>query len=273
MLRNAKSLEGYELRARDGTIGRVKDIYFDDARWHARYFVVDTGMWLSGRSVLIASAALTARDWDSKALEVNLTQEQVEKSPSVDTAKPVSRQQEEELHRHYDWPYYWTAPMMGGAYMAPFGPGPAPIAAGLRPTHSSDQTDLGGARGARSMTDEPRQKPEGDPHLRSVHDVRGYHIEATDGSIGHVEDFVFDDENWAIRYMLLDTRNWWPGKKVIVSPSQIKDISWMDRSVFVNLSRDTIKAGPEFDEQQPLTADYTDRLDAHYGAFTRRRDP
>ena len=103
-----------------------------------------------------------------------------------------------------------------------------------------------------------------DPHLRSTHDVSGYHIQAADGEIGHVEDFIIDDETWAIRYLVIDTRNWWPGKKVLVSPQWIERVSWDESKVFVNLSRETIKQSPEYTEESLLTRDYETGLHRHY---------
>ena len=72
--------------------------------------------------------------------------------------------------------------------------------------------------------------------------VTGYHIEATDGEIGHVDGFVVDDEAWAIRYIEVATRNWWPGKKVLVSPAWIERVSWPDSKVYAGLSREAIKS-------------------------------
>ena len=103
-----------------------------------------------------------------------------------------------------------------------------------------------------------------DPHLRSTHNVSGYDIQATDGEIGHVEDFVIDDETWAIRYLIIDTRNWWPGKKVLVSPQWIESVSWSQSKVVVNLSRATIKQSPEYTEKSLITRDYEDGLHRHY---------
>ena len=101
-------------------------------------------------------------------------------------------------------------------------------------------------------------------HLRSTHDVSGHHIQAVDGEIGHVEDFIIDDETWAIRYLIINTRNWWPGKKVLVSPQWIERVSWIQSKVFVNLSRETIKHSPEYMEESLLTRDYETGLHLHY---------
>jgi len=94
--------------------------------------------------------------------------------------------------------------------------------------------------------------------------VTGYHIQATDGAIGHVEDFILEEETWAIRYLVIDTRNWWPGKKILISPQWIDRVSWNESKVFVNLSGETIKQSPEYQEDVPLTRDDETRLHGHY---------
>jgi hypothetical protein len=94
--------------------------------------------------------------------------------------------------------------------------------------------------------------------------VSGHHIEAVDGGIGHVEDFIIDDETWAIRYLVIDTRNWWPGKEVLVAPQWVERVSWSESKVFVNLSRETIKQSPEYTDESLLTRDYETELHRHY---------
>lgn len=269
MLRNAKFFEGFELSASDGTIGKVKDVYFDDERWHVRYFVVDTGGWLNGRMVLISPEAVTTPRYHDKTLSTALTQEQVRNSPHVDTDRPVSRQQELELNQYYAWPYYWSAPMLGTGY-GYVGAAAAPTAAALRAEIAPKERTVGAAPRETSIEADVREATKGDPHLRSAGVVRGYKIEARDGSLGHVEDFLIEDNSWAVRYLLVDTRNWWPGKKVLVPLSHIRDIDWANSRLHVDLPREEIKAGPEFDEARPLADDYTDRLEAHYRKYRER---
>lgn len=264
MLRNAKFFEGFELRASDGAIGKVKDIYFDDERWHLRYFVVDTGGWLNGRTVLISPEAVTAPRYHEKALATGLTQEQVRNSPAVDTDRPVSRQQELELNQYYAWPYYWGAPALGTGYV---GAAAAPTAAALRAEIAPKQRTVGAAPSETSIEADMRESAKGDPHLRSAGVVRGYKLEARDGSIGHVEDLLIEDNTWAVRFLLVDTRNWWPGKKVLVPLSHVLDFDWRNSRLRVDLAREAIKAGPEFEEERPLADEYTDRLEAHYRNF------
>jgi len=243
MLHSVKALQGFTVHASDGDIGTIRDVYFDDASWTLRYLVVDTGGWLSGRHVLISPISFRQPDWRARAIHVDLTRRQVEDSPGVDTEKPISRQQEEEFYRHYDYPLYWAGPLLWG-----FGAFP-PIggmfsrddadAAGSSYKHDAGSTENAGHDGVNS-------------HLRSADEVLGYHIRASDDTMGHVEDFLFDEKDWSLQYMIVDTRNWLPGKHVLISPQRIASVSWPDRHVFVNATRSEIEGSPEYDEaRQP----------------------
>jgi hypothetical protein len=247
MLRNAKDLQGLTIRATDGELGTVDQIYFDDHTWAIRYLTVNTGGWLDDRLVLISPISVMGQpDWQSKRLNVALTRKQVENSPSIDTHQPVSRQHEIEYMGHFGYPFYW-----GGTNL--WGPEPYPAALAMGRFSPSDASPSGGG-------DKPR-----DSHLRSAQEVTSYSIEATDGEIGHLDGFVFDDETWAIRYVEVATRNWWPGKKVLFSPAWIAHVSWADSKVFVGLSREAIQAAPEYAESRPISRGYEIQLYTHYG--------
>ena len=248
MLRNVTHLKGFAIRATDGEIGTVDQFYFDDESWAIRYLVVNTGGWLSGRLVLVSPIALRQAEWQSKRLDVALTKKQIENSPPIDTHKPVSRQHEALYSGYYGYPYYWGGPYLWGRTSYP---------AGL--TVRKEAVTKAEVLQARAG------KESADSHLRSTNEVKGYHIEAGDGEIGHVADFIIDDETWAIRYLEVDTRNWWPGKKVLVSPQWIEEVSWPVSKVFVHLSRETIKNGPEYFESMPITREYENRLYGYYG--------
>lgn len=248
MLKPASGFKGLTIAATDGDIGSVNDLYFDDLSWTIRYLVVDTGTWLPGRQVLISP--LSVRRVDDKIL-VDLTRNQVQNSPPVEADKPVNRQQEEAIARYYDQRYYWEGPYRWGllAY-----PGMPPV-----PTAPIPADAMGEEMAARE-----RETPSGDPTLRSSRDVTGYYIAALDGEIGHVDDFLVEDRAWAIRYLLVATRNWWPGKKVLISPEWIKTVSWADSLVQVDLRRDEIKAAPEYDPSRPFDREYESRLIEHH---------
>lgn len=239
MLHQTHDLKGYKLGARDGEIGKVTEFYFDDRNWTVRYLVADTGDWLVGRRVLLSPYALDPVKKDLEIIPVDLTKSQIENSPSLEMEQPVSRQYEMQYYPYYGWPAYWEGPFAWGASEIPY-------------------------RGEATWTQPPPTTGNENPNLRSTSEVAGYSIHAADGELGHVDDFILDDENWMIRYLIVDTRNWWPGKKVLVSTGWIERISWEDSAVFVNLRRDTIKRAPEYNESRLLNREYEARLHEHY---------
>jgi uncharacterized protein YrrD len=257
MLRKARELEGFELRAHDGRIGHVTDFFFDDRRWAVRYLVVNTGTWLDHREVLIAPAAVHRPEWTDRVLPVDLTMDQVLHSPAVDAQEPVSRADELALARYYDWPMYWGAPGFSDGLMYALPPIlPMPIGPGGAPHSAAAPAAL-----------DPQH------HLRSVGDVRGHRLEANDGEIGHVDDFLLDDASWVIGFLVIDTRNWWPGKRVLVAPASIFEVGWDEARVFVDLSREQIKRRPAFDPAAPLAGEYIDQLHVHHRPERRNEEP
>ena len=240
MLSKVKTLKGYKLNGLDGEIGKVKEFYFDDLHWTIRYLVANTGNWLTGRRVLISPYALIAIFGEKQCIDINLTKKQIENSPPLNSDEPVSRQFEENYYGYYGWPMYWGGPYSWGSnsYIV----------------HDREKW----------KEIAPGKKASWDLHLRSTHAVCGYAIQALDGDIGHVEDFILDDETWAIRYIIINTGTWWPGKKVLVSPLWIERVSWADSKVFINLSRQTIKESPEYTDESLVTRDYEISLHGHY---------
>lgn len=251
MLHQASKIRGYHLEARDATIGTIKDFLFDDEAWTIRYLVVDTGRWLPGRRVLLSPAAFLAGDRGSKKLPVDLTKNQIENSPGEETDRPVSAEHQRDLHAYYGWPAYWST-------------GPYPMA-GVVPPPSVAIPPAGTSRAA----DAGRQA--GDPHLRSVDHVTGYEIQATDGAIGHVEDFLLNLTDWTVRGIVIDTRNWLPGRKVVVAASVIDRVSWTDSAVAVHLTREAIEASPEYSPDLELPRDYEQQLAEYYEMMTPGR--
>jgi sporulation protein YlmC with PRC-barrel domain len=229
MLFNLHSIIGYPIRASDGDLGKIHEFYFDDATWTIRYMVVETKNWLSGRKVLISLVALGNPDWKSRTFSVNLTSVQVRNSPDIDTERPVYRQHEAKLHAYYQWPRYWE-----DGYGGTFGITPYPLYEESIAQESSES------------------ERKDDPHLRSTRQVTGYHIHASDGEIGHVEDFVVDDESWKLSNLVVNTGNWLPGKKVLIPPAWIKRVNWADASVYLDRPREAIKTSPEFNPVTPV---------------------
>jgi uncharacterized protein YrrD len=242
MLFRTSTIEGYHIRATDGDVGKVDDFLFDEMDWSVGWLVVDTGGWLSPRAVLLPPPELGHPDRASRTFSVRCTRKHVEESPPIAMHLPVSRQMEARLYAHYGWQPYWMGISPLGDFAMPATPpellAPAAEAAG--------------------------NKPLADAHLRSTRDTAGYVIAAVDGDIGSCSDFVVDDEGWRIRYMLVDTGGWLSGREVLVSPRWIRDISWGERRIRVDLKREEIERSPEFDPRLDIDRSYEERLHGHY---------
>ena len=245
MLRSIEELEKFKIGATDGVIGELKDCYFDDGSWVVRYLVVDSGSWLSSCKVLLSPYAIRAVDWDGKNIAVMVTKAQVTASPSIDTAKPVSRQHEREYFGYYNYPYYW-----GGTGVWGMGDYPEFVT-------DSDYE--------RARADQEQRDEENDPHLRSCNAVVGYHVHAADGDIGHVQSYLVDTRSWAIRYLIVNTSNWWVGHLVLISPEWIDRVSWDDHSVTIDWTRQAVKDAPIYDPANPLDRGAESNLYGHYG--------
>jgi sporulation protein YlmC with PRC-barrel domain len=239
MLEKADHLKHYRIHANDGEIGSVEEFYFDDKHWTVRYLVVETGNWLVGKDVLISPYAITSVNRERKTINVNLSKQQIKDSPDRDSHRPVSRPFEESYNAYYSWPSYWGGPFAWGDY-----------------PH---------ARTALENWDLSRERAHSeDRNLRSTKDDSGYVIEAFDGEVGHVADYVIDCDSWTIRYLVVDTSDWWPGKKVLISSQWIDSISWLEGKVVVSMTRQDIRNSPEYSETALLERDYEAALHKHY---------
>ena len=233
MLNRINRIRGYKLGALDGEIGHIKDFYFDDREWAVRYLVADTGSWMPGRLVLLSPRAFAKLDHDNRVLRVNLTRLQIEDSPSIESHKPVSRRFEEKYHQYYDWPYYWSGDALWG--MSGF-----PIL-----------TELPGPfEGEPAIKTRAKQKS-GDAHLRSANAVKHYKIQAEDGVIGHLSDFILNEESWAIHDVMVHTGAWLSAKDVLIPTSHVKEISWNDSKIVVDLDKEAVLRAPLYDETSP----------------------
>lgn len=252
MLRSLNNLTDYNLHASDGEIGDIKDFFFDDEEWVVRYMVVRTDSKLFGKDVLISPYAFTKIDWQEEEIYTNLTREQIKNSPDIDTEKPISRQKEMEYHSYYGFPVYWGGPGLWGTATYP-----ATMAAIF---HEKEEKEK-----EQAVREDEYAKEESENHLRSTKEVDGYTIEAIDDRVGHVEDFIAEEESWCIRYFVVDTRTILPGKKVILSPEWIKEIDWGASKVVVDLLADTIKNSPEVDLNEPISRKTEEDLFNYYG--------
>ena len=219
MLRNINDIYGTQLAATDGNIGHVKDFYFDDKSWTVRYLIVDTGSWLPGRQVLFAPDAFDGFRPDGEVLKLNLTREEIENGPTIESHRPVTRQHERDYYQYYSWPPYWENSGMWGIGGMPVLATPAEI--------------------------KPEVDPLDDVHLRSTKAVTGYDIKASDGTLGTVSGFMVDHKSWAIADLVVEAGHWYSGKEILISPAAVLGISYDSSEVSVKLTRADLARTPE----------------------------
>ena len=197
-------------------------------------------------AVLISPASFRNADWELHEFRVALTREKVKDSPTIDAHQPVSRQHEMDFNRYYGYPHYWTYSNLWGT-----GSFPSMLVAGMIPRETSSVES---------------EENGGDVHLRSVREISaGYHVQGKDEAIGHVHDFIVDDESWEVRYLVIDTSNWWVGRKVLIAPHWATHVSWTERRVDINLTRRVIQNSPVWDSRQGVNREYETQLYDYYG--------
>jgi hypothetical protein len=248
MLRRIKGLIGFTARGEDQDIGTVEDFYFDDTDWQVHHVVVDTGPLIFGRKVLIAPAAVGNPLWEAGTLPVHLRKEQVEGSPEIDLGRPIANRDLGALHQHYGWPAPWTEDELLGT------------------TYIGTHPEIVPGRASSGMDTIPQNEPRPpvDRHLRSAKDILSYDLMATDGEIGHLDDLFVDENGWIIRYLLIDTRDWLPGRRVLVPINCIERVGWTDNHIQVALTQDQIENSPEYDPKPPLDRAYETDLYRYY---------
>lgn len=246
MLRSVENLDGYRIQAADGEIGKIDELLFDGLRWHVRYLVVSLGHWLFGRRVLIAPIAVMRIDVETQQVFLSLTKEQIENSPPVAADEPISREKERALYQYYQWSPYWAG-TFGDSFFSSY-----PILPTEKPQTTTEVQELVSSE---------------ESNLRSTVEVSGYQLQASDGEIGHVTDFLFDDERWIIRYLVVDTGSWLPGRKVLIAPTWIRRISWADKKVYFSLTQESVQHSPPFDPDLLDIEEYEEQMLAYYQSW------
>ncbi len=221
MLRTVRNLEGLKVAGVDGGAGTIRDIYFDDRDWSVRYLIADTGSWLLGIQVLISPRVVTQVDETLRHISVDLTRQQIERSPLLDSHVPVYGQVRQAFTGD-----------VGGALYLGF-PHNAPSTA--PPNYSSF-----------------------DPQLRSARHITGFQTYGSDGHLGHVADLVVDDETWEIAYLVIDTGHWRPGKRDLVDVAAVERISLDTSRVFLDIDRMELEQLPDVRHMDISAADKTD---------------
>jgi hypothetical protein len=247
MFQSVKKMTGLNIKALNGDIGSVDQLFFDDHSWAIRYLVVSIGSLLNNRKVLISPAALDGISGHELFVEASI--DQIRNSPDIDTEKPISRQKEEELHDYYAWSYYWGYPLYYNS-----------LGTELYP--NIQYTDMF----INKALDENKQKnqTEEENHLRTTREVIGYSVQTKNGEFGYVDDFIVDSDEWVIRYLVLNTGDFLPSRKILTGAHWVKDISWDNRAVSFDIDINTLRNGPTYDSSVLLSRDFERRVYQYY---------
>ncbi len=226
----------------DGNIGTISDMIVDGDQWAVRYIQVNIGKWLPGRIVPLQPDSIVERDWAIPLAKTNVSADAIENSPEVRSPRPVSRAMEVELAKHFDWQPYWS-----GGFGHELG-GVPPLSPSL-------------------VIDKKKQQEieSTQVNLRSANEVIGYKVHEADGEMGSVYDLIVDDLAWLVRYIVVDTGNWLPGKKVMLAASWIEQISWTEKAMHLDLTKDQVRGMPQYDPEQAVNRQHEEQLYDYYG--------
>lgn len=245
-------IRGYRLLNGDDDLGRIIDFFIQDKTWDPKYLVVNIGGWLTRRKVVLSPAVFGSLDLDEDSIEVSLSRKEIEEGPTLAQHETVSAKHRKAVAVYYAWPTGWAAGI-GAPAMIP-----------TIPVNQETVASFVNAGKAKSETpDDPTED-----NLRSFKEIKGYSIEATDGSIGHVEDIIVDPVDWKSRYLVVDTRNWLPGRKVLVGIHWLDSLSFTKQSASLKLERKAIESSPEYDPKGRVDSEFEKRIHEHYGLPT-----
>jgi uncharacterized protein YrrD len=254
MLRSLKEITGYTLQETDDVIGTCKDFLFDDGLWVIRYMVADTGNWLKHHNVLITPASMGEPNWQTERLQVNLSREQIEACPPLDSHAPISREYEISYHEHFEIPFYW----MG----ADFREGMPGIDGIIKTVDDLPdiEDDIVEETDDKQTTEDPDKG-----QLRSAVEVMEYSVSAKGADTGRVDDIIIDDSNWVIRYLAIETGNIMPDRKVLINTEWIDSVSWENQCISLDLTPDAIQECPPYDPDEAVNRAYEVRLYDYHG--------
>ena len=101
--------------------------------------------------------------------------------------------------------------------------------------------------------------------LRNTKDLENYAISATDGPIGHVKDFYFDDDAWVIRYFMVDAGSWLSSREVLISPISVHHPNWLERTLPVSITKEQVRNSPDVDTDRPVSRQNEEQYMSYYG--------
>jgi hypothetical protein len=257
MQHTLNDLNDFAIHATDGIIGKIKDYYFDDRRWVVRYLVVEIGSLIESKKVLLSPSVIKHINREDKTLSVDLSLSEIKNSPHIDTSRSSSQQYEIDYLSYYGYAFYWGNNSLWDSFATP----------AVDANHKTDvpMSEKSAKAADTFMSIDTVRRMYGDRHLRSCDEIIGYHIQATDGEIGYLQKILIEDGTWEIHYFIASTGSWWAGRQVLVSPLMIKDISWGDAKIYVDMTQQQVQSAPLFDVAAQVNRQKELGVYLHYG--------
>jgi uncharacterized protein YrrD len=261
-----KDIKGFEVTCTNESVGKIKDVSFDELSNSVRYLVIDTSSWLPGKKVLVKPDAVSRVDMSDEQVQLKLSKSKFEESPSLESDLPVSRQHEEALHTYHGMAPYWSANLhLGGSWF----PYPA------YPISSSNLSILGRNYPVEWQELQERRRERFDNHLRSCDEVCGYKIASRDDEeFGEVSDMIIDVNIWQVVDLVLSSRKWLPGGKTFAcSPMFVDAIDENKEVLNVDLKKQTLLDSPEFDFSRYDESSHQQMVEHYLSVIDQRPGP
>lgn len=226
MLMKATEWLGIGLIAKDGTAGQVEDLYFEDKQWTLQYLLVDCEPWRVRRKMLFPVRLMDTLDWEARKIHLKMTLDQIKAASEVDFSTTLPWQLEKDLYEFFRWPSYWqTSVFHAPAYAKMSPPRNAPVPSDLR------------------------------PQLHSLREVTGYQVETRDGDIGHLADFMLQEDpknkTWQIAHFALNLKKaYQEDRQVLLAPHWLKEINAHTSTILLDLHHSDIRSSTDFDFEE-----------------------
>lgn len=226
MLKGVRSIFGYRVRVSEGQCGLVHDFLFDDESWQMSHLVIGIGVPQETlRLYSLSPETPTAIIPEDQTFVLRTSSTAVLSSPSIDINPPVSRQRKRKLSALRIFVPFLPDEFAGIPVPAPFTP-----ALSYRKT----------ANPATQVSTEEEAK--WNAHLRSMREVIGYRIQAPDGRAGTLKDFLFDDIDFSVRHLVVQTRRFLLRKRVLLTPKEVVGIGWELARINISLDKMALRS-------------------------------
>lgn len=247
MLVSSRAIVGSAVDANDERLGKVRDLYFLPADWTVRFVLLETDHWFSGRTVCVPTEVFDQVVWTERNAQVAVDREQIERVSQHDVGKA---EDDIDLARSGSWSSYWSADdPTGGTNDIGGGASADASSPSAQRTHeqSTSGTRLASPASVHPLTsvDQPASQRE----LRLLKTLWNFHVETIDGSVGHIDDFLIDDQSWEIRYIVVETRNWMPGRRVLVGREAAESISWPQQRIRLRQTSQAVRESPSYEPE------------------------